>query len=60
MGVIKLIDCTDSYTIYAHKETGVMYFCYHGYNTGCAVCVMVCADGKPCIYKEAENGRENR
>lgn len=37
--------------IFAHKDTGVMYFCY-GEGDGHAVCVMVDANGKPLIYEE--------
>lgn len=48
---MEAVECTALYTIYAHRETGVMYFCPIT-SDGCAVCVMVDAEGKPLIYKE--------
>lgn len=45
-----VVDSTDGYTIYANKETGVMYFCRDaGY--GKSVCVMLNEDGTPQIWE---------
>ena len=45
-----IIDHTESYTIYANKETGVMYFC-RGEGYGKSACVMLNADGTPQIWE---------
>lgn len=45
-----IVDSTSGYTIYANKDTGVMYFCRDaGY--GKSVCVMLNADGTPQIWE---------
>jgi hypothetical protein len=45
-----IVDHTTGYTIYANKETGVMYFC-RGEGYGKSVCVMLNADGTPQIWE---------
>ena len=45
-----IIDHSIDYTIYANKETGVMYFC-RGEGYGTSACVMVNADGTPQIWE---------
>ena len=45
-----VVDCTNSYTIYRHDETGVHYFCRDGVY-GRSVCVMVNEDGAPYTGK---------
>ena len=50
---LMVIDDSMSYRIYVDKETMVMYLrTKQGY--GEALCVMVDADGKPLLWKEAE------
>lgn len=45
-----VVDITGDYTIYANKETGVMYFCRDD-GSGKSVCVMLNADGTPQIWE---------
>ena len=45
-----IVDHTTGYTIYANKETGVMYFS-RGEGYGKSVCVMLNADGTPQIWE---------
>lgn len=45
-----VVDHTTGYTIYANKETGVMYFC-RGEGYGKSACVMLNADGTPQIWE---------
>lgn len=45
-----IVDHTTGYTIYANKETGVMYFC-RGEGYGKSACVMLNADGTPQIWE---------
>ena len=45
-----VVDRTSGYTIYANKDTGVMYFC-RGEAYGKSVCVMLNADGTPQIWE---------
>ena len=45
-----VVDSTNSYSIYANKETGVMYFCRDSVY-GKSVCVMLNADGTPQIWE---------
>lgn len=50
---LMVIDASMSYRIYVDKETMVMYLrTKQGY--GEALCVMVDADGKPLLWKEAQ------
>ena len=50
---LMVIDDSMSYRIYVDKETMVMYLrTKQGY--GEALCVMVDADGKPLLWKEAQ------
>lgn len=44
-----VVDCASDYTIYANKDTGVMYFTREGY--GKSGCVMLNADGTPQIWE---------
>ena len=48
--LMKVVDSTMDYTIFANKETGVMYFCRGG-KYGASVCMMVDAEGKPQVYE---------
>lgn len=45
-----IVDEISGYTIYANKDTGVMYFCL-GTGYGRSVCVMLNADGTPQIWE---------
>lgn len=45
-----IVDQTTGYTIYANKDTGVMYFCRDA-GHGRSVCVMLNADGTPQIWE---------
>ena len=45
-----VVDETGDYVIYAHKETGVMYFSRDTIH-GTSICVMVDAEGKPLIFR---------
>lgn len=45
-----IVDETSGYTIYANKDTGVMYF-GRGTGYGKSVCVMLNADGTPQIWE---------
>lgn len=46
-----VVDHTDNYTIYADKDTGVMYlFVGGGYKKGGGLTVMLNADGTPKIW----------
>lgn len=45
-----IVDETSRYTIYANKDTGVMYFCRES-TYGKSVCVMLNADGTPQIWE---------
>ena len=49
--LMKVVDVREHYTIYVHDETKVMYFVPNDVHGRVAVCVMVGADGKPCIYE---------
>lgn len=45
------VEFTDTYSIYADKDTGVMYlFVGGGYKEGCGLTVMLNADGTPKIW----------